>query len=83
MAKEKAELLRLGALLGHDVAEVMHVVQPETYRRWVLFRLTCQLKFGNKFWSNYAIVTIGCRSLNFRNREGAHSRPATHYHGGR
>ena len=33
--KEKAELLRLGALLGHHVAEVMHVVQPETYRRWV------------------------------------------------
>ncbi len=34
--KEKTELLRLGALLGHDVAEVMHVVQPETYRKWVL-----------------------------------------------
>jgi putative transposase len=32
---EKAELLRLGALVDHDVAEVMHVVQPETYRRWV------------------------------------------------
>ena len=26
--KEKAELLRIGASLGHDVAEVMHVVQP-------------------------------------------------------
>ena len=23
-------------MLGHDVAEVMHVVQPETYRKWVL-----------------------------------------------
>ena len=33
--KEKAELLRLGALVDHDVAEVMHVVQPETYRKWV------------------------------------------------
>ena len=33
--KEKAELLRLGAMLDHDVAEVMHVVQPETYRKWV------------------------------------------------
>jgi putative transposase len=33
--KEKAELLRLGASLGHDVAEVMHVVLPETYRKWV------------------------------------------------
>ena len=31
--KEKAELLRIGASLGHDVAEVMHVVQPETYRK--------------------------------------------------
>ena len=33
--KEKAELLRLGASLGHDVAEVMHVVRPQTYRKWV------------------------------------------------
>jgi putative transposase len=33
--QEKAELLRIGTLLGHDVAEVMHVVQPETYRKWV------------------------------------------------
>jgi len=32
---EKAELLRLGALVGHDVAEVMHVVRPETYQKWV------------------------------------------------
>lgn len=33
--KEKAELLRLDTLLGHDVAEVMHVVRPQTYRKWV------------------------------------------------
>ena len=33
--KEKAELLRLGALLEHDVSEVMHVVRPQTYRKWV------------------------------------------------
>jgi putative transposase len=33
--QEKAELLRLGALVGHDIAEVMHVVQLQTYRRWV------------------------------------------------
>jgi len=33
--KEKAELLRIGALLGHDVSELMHVVLPETYRKWV------------------------------------------------
>ena len=33
--KEKTELLRLGAALGHDVAEMIHVVQPETYRKWV------------------------------------------------
>lgn len=33
--EEKAELLRLGGALDHEVAEVMHVVQPETYRKWV------------------------------------------------
>ena len=33
--KEKAELLRIGASLDHDVSEVMHVVLPETYRKWV------------------------------------------------
>ena len=32
---EKHELLRLGALLDHDVADVMHIVQPETYRCWL------------------------------------------------
>lgn len=32
---EKAELLRLGALFDHDVSEVMHVVRPKTYRKWV------------------------------------------------
>jgi hypothetical protein len=32
---EKAELLRPGALLDHDVSEVMHVVRLETYRKWV------------------------------------------------
>ncbi len=32
---EKHELLRLGALLCHDVADVMHIVQPETYRCWL------------------------------------------------
>lgn len=33
--QEKAELLRIGASLDHDVSEVMHVVLPETYRKWV------------------------------------------------
>lgn len=33
--KEKSELLRIGASLDHDVADVLHVVQPETYRKWV------------------------------------------------
>lgn len=32
---EKSELLRIGAALGHVVADVMHVVKPESYRRWV------------------------------------------------
>ena len=33
--QEKAELLRLGAMVGYDIGEVMHIVQPETYRKWV------------------------------------------------
>ncbi|MCF6284854.1 MAG: integrase core domain-containing protein [Candidatus Hydrogenedentes bacterium] len=32
--EEKAQLLRLGALLDHDIGEIMHIVRPETYRRW-------------------------------------------------
>jgi putative transposase len=32
---ERSELLRLGALIDHDVAEVMHIVRPDTYRRWL------------------------------------------------
>jgi putative transposase len=32
---ERAELLRLGALLDHDVADLMHIVRPETYKRWL------------------------------------------------
>lgn len=33
--QEKAELLRLGAMADHDIGDVMHIVQPETYRKWV------------------------------------------------
>ena len=33
--EEKHELLRLGALLDHDVGDVMHIVLPETYRTWL------------------------------------------------
>ncbi|HPG70371.1 MAG TPA: integrase core domain-containing protein [Candidatus Hydrogenedentes bacterium] len=33
--QEKAELLRLAAQVDHDIGEVMHIVQPETYRKWV------------------------------------------------
>jgi putative transposase len=32
--EEKAELLRLGALLDHDLNGVLQIVQPETYREW-------------------------------------------------
>ena len=32
---EKAELLRLGAEFDHDIAEVLEIVQPRTYRRWL------------------------------------------------
>ncbi len=33
--RERAELLRLGALIDHDVSEVMLVVKPATYRGWL------------------------------------------------
>lgn len=32
--EERAELLRLGALLDHNIADVMLVVKPKTYRGW-------------------------------------------------
>jgi putative transposase len=32
---ERAELIRLGELLEHDISDVMLVVQPATYRRWL------------------------------------------------
>ena len=32
---EKDELLRIGQSIEHDVADVMHVVLPSTYRKWV------------------------------------------------
>jgi hypothetical protein len=31
-SKEKAELIRLGTMLGHDIDDVMHVVRPDSYR---------------------------------------------------
>lgn len=33
--EERAELLRLGATMGHDIDEVMHVVVPATYKKWL------------------------------------------------
>lgn len=42
--KERAELLRLGAAMGHDIDEVMHVVVPGTYKKWLR-----QLRAGGKF----------------------------------
>ncbi len=32
---EKAELLRIGATIDHEIKDVMHVVQLKTYRKWV------------------------------------------------
>ena len=32
---ERAELLRLGAAMEHDIDEVMHVVLPATYKEWL------------------------------------------------
>jgi len=33
--EERAEILRLGNEINHDVADVMLVVKPQTYRRWL------------------------------------------------
>jgi putative transposase len=33
--EEKAELLRIGSEIGHDVKPVLEIVKPETYRRWI------------------------------------------------
>ena len=33
--EEHAELTRLGALIEHDISDVMLVVKPGTYRRWL------------------------------------------------
>ena len=32
---ERAELLRLGATMDHDIDEVLHVVLPSTYKKWL------------------------------------------------
>ncbi len=32
---ERAELIRLGALVDGDIADVMHIVKPETFARWL------------------------------------------------
>lgn len=32
---EKAELVQIGATIDHDINDVMHVVKPRTYRKWV------------------------------------------------
>ena len=42
--QERAELLRLGASVDHDIDEVMHVVLPATYKKWLR-----QLRAGKKF----------------------------------
>ena len=33
--KERTDLLRLGAAMNHDIDELMHVVVPATYKKWV------------------------------------------------
>jgi len=33
--RERVELLRLGATMGHDVDGLMHVVVPDTYKKWL------------------------------------------------
>ncbi|MEO5368871.1 MAG: hypothetical protein H7833_02200 [Magnetococcus sp. DMHC-1] len=41
---EKSELLRLGAVCGHDIDNLMEIVRPSTYRRWL-----CQTNKGQPF----------------------------------
>lgn len=33
--RERAELLRLGAEIDHDISDVMMVVKPATYKAWL------------------------------------------------
>ncbi len=33
--EEKAELIRIGALMDHDIADLLSIVQPKTYHRWL------------------------------------------------
>ena len=42
--QERAELLRLGAEIDHDIDELMHVVVPVTYKKWLR-----QLRGGKSF----------------------------------
>ena len=42
--KERAELLRLGAEMDHDIDELMLVVVPATYKKWLR-----QLRAGRRF----------------------------------
>lgn len=44
--RERAELLRLGAEIDHDVSDVMMVVKPATYRAWLRQRNPNQKKRG-------------------------------------
>ncbi|WP_136078984.1 transposase [Pontiella desulfatans] len=33
--EERAELMRLGALIGHEISDIMLVAKPDTYRGWL------------------------------------------------
>ena len=46
---ERAELLRIGALLDHEVADLMHVVRPATYHRWRREQLLALAGYGGVF----------------------------------
>jgi len=32
---DRARLLAIGKELGHDVKDIIGIVKPETYRRWI------------------------------------------------
>ena len=58
---ERAELIRLGTLLENDITDVMLVVQPAIYRRWL--RKKCKRECLNHF------ICITLKQLDHINRE--------------
>jgi putative transposase len=63
--EEKLELLRLGEVLQHDVDNVIHIVQPKTYRAWRR-KLQCRERFQR---SGRSRISDALRNLILRIRQ--------------